>query len=233
MGLDSIELLIEVEKAFDISIPDEEAEKIINVGDLHNTVLKHLNQKETDKCKSQSLYYNLRKNLSESYNIPKQNILPNFSLNNIFPVKKRRKVYSDYAIENNLILPSLTLNKPWRIFLTFIGISTILGGLALSVILKSYYDYPIWIYIIPIIGIIITIYLSKILEPLRRTIHPDSLRNFTREVLTLNYSRLYKNQEVNRKEIETIINNIISDKIGLSLEEISPEKKFHDDLGID
>ncbi len=32
-SLDTVELIMELEKAFDLSIPDEEAEKIVTVGD--------------------------------------------------------------------------------------------------------------------------------------------------------------------------------------------------------
>jgi acyl carrier protein len=43
MGLDSVELIIEVEKYFKIQIPDPEAEKIYIVKDMVDTVAKHLN----------------------------------------------------------------------------------------------------------------------------------------------------------------------------------------------
>jgi len=37
-SLDTVELIMELEKAFGISIPDEEAEKITTVGDANNIV---------------------------------------------------------------------------------------------------------------------------------------------------------------------------------------------------
>jgi len=43
MGLDSVELIMEVEEHFSISIPDSEAEKAVRVGDLVNVVAKILN----------------------------------------------------------------------------------------------------------------------------------------------------------------------------------------------
>ena len=42
MGLDTVELVIEVEKAFDISILDADAEKIITVGQLYDCVVSKL-----------------------------------------------------------------------------------------------------------------------------------------------------------------------------------------------
>lgn len=42
MGLDSVELLIAVEKLFEIQIPDDVAEKLTTVGALHQEVVESL-----------------------------------------------------------------------------------------------------------------------------------------------------------------------------------------------
>jgi len=42
-SLDTVELIMELEKAFGISIPDEEAEKITTVGDAINFVKSKVN----------------------------------------------------------------------------------------------------------------------------------------------------------------------------------------------
>lgn len=42
MGLDTVELIVKVEKTFSISISNKEAEKISTVGDLYNCVWANL-----------------------------------------------------------------------------------------------------------------------------------------------------------------------------------------------
>lgn len=46
-SLDTVEIIMEFEKAFDISIPDEEAEKITNVGDAIAYISGKLSAKQT------------------------------------------------------------------------------------------------------------------------------------------------------------------------------------------
>lgn len=64
-------------------------------------------------------------------------------------------------------------------------------------------------------------------------IQPSLIRDFTDNTLAINYSSIAKDRGTNRKEVETVINYIIVDKIGVDLEEITPEKSFTDDLGVD
>ena len=40
-SLDTVELIMEFEKVFDLQIPDEEAEKIATVGDVINYIEEH------------------------------------------------------------------------------------------------------------------------------------------------------------------------------------------------
>ena len=48
MGLDSVELLLRVEEAFDIEFSDEEVSAIVTVGDLHHCLLKKWEGKPTE-----------------------------------------------------------------------------------------------------------------------------------------------------------------------------------------
>ena len=233
MGLDSVELLLEVEKAFGINIPDQEAEQIITVGDFHNAVWTHLGGKHSDKCNSQALFYKLRKSFVESFKFPKEHINLNTSLNDIFPNANRRQVYLNFANSLNLEFPSLVLPAPWSVVLNTIGFLTIIGGLFFALVLINFFDYSKWTLLFPVIGIGLTLLSSVILNPKRTTIQPTPIRDFTQKVLAINYAILKNENGTNRKEVASVINQIIADKVGLDLDEITADKKICDDLGVD
>ena len=233
MGMDSIEILMKVEESFGIKIPDREAEQILTVGDFHDAVWRQLPGKYSDRCKSQTLFYKLRKLISETFNLSKQQFLLHTCPNEVFPQQNRRKIYFAFARATNLVLPTLILNRRSRMCLNTFGVVTILGGLAVAVILINFFDYPKWILLMPVAGIGLTILLSNMMEPNRTVIDAPDIRSFTEKTLALNYAVLATEQGTNRREMEMVINHIIADMVGLDLQDLTPGKKIADDLGID
>ena len=49
MGLDSVELMMAFEEEFDIEFSDEEAEKIITVGDARDAIIRKLQEQGQDR----------------------------------------------------------------------------------------------------------------------------------------------------------------------------------------
>lgn len=233
MGLDSVEILMKVEKTFDIRIPDQEAEKIITVGDFHNAVWKHLEGKYSNTCKSQLLFYRLRQAVINTFKLSRQDLRLDTPVNDIFPLQNRRQVYASFAQTHGLQLPDLVLTSPWSSFMNYLGFITILGGLGCSLLLIFLFDYSNWFLLMPVAGIALTWFVSEMLDPMRTVIEPSSVRAFTQQVLYLNYAAMAKENGTNRNEVESVINHIIADMGGLELDEVTPEKKICDDLGID
>src|SRR5262249_16894428 len=78
MGLDTVELVMEVEEAFGITIPDQEAEKIQTVGDLYHYILATLGGPPltTPGCLSAAAFYRLRRQLMGRFRIERRRIQP-------------------------------------------------------------------------------------------------------------------------------------------------------------
>ncbi len=236
MGLDGVELIMKVEKTFGINIPDQEAEKIITVGDLHDAVWKHLEGKYSEAskaCKSQALFYKLRQGVIETFQLSRQDFRPNMPMNDIFPEQNRKQVYNSFAQTYQLQLPNLELTPSWASFLTYVGLASILGGLACSLILLFFFDFTNWVLLIPVAGMVLTWIISTLLNPMRTHIAPASVRQFTQQVFALNYATIIDDKGVSRKEVEMVIDHIIIDVAGVEPEEVIPGARFTDDLGID
>ena len=64
-------------------------------------------------------------------------------------------------------------------------------------------------------------------------IEEPNIREFVQKTLALNFSTFLANEGTNRREMDSVINRIIAEMAGLELEEITPEKRIGDDLGIE
>lgn len=233
MGLDSVEILMKVEETFGIKIPDQEAEQIYTVGDFHNSVWRHLSGRHSEKCKSQHLFYMLRESFANMFNFSPQRLTLDTSPEDIFPKTNRRELYLSFSKTTDLKLSDLVLAKPWAVVLTAFGFLTIIGSLAASVTLIYMFNFSNWALLAPVAGIILTFLLSLLLNPKRTVIEEATIREFTQHTLALNYSSLVADEGANRREMESVINYIISDMAGVDLEEVTSEKKIAYDLGID
>lgn len=233
MGLDSVEILLKVEDSFGIKIPDQEAQQILTVGDFHNAVWRQLSGRPSGICQSQRLFYTLRRSFAEKKGFPSRQITLETAPQVIFPASNRRQEYLAFSETTNLKLPHLVLEEFWDKVLTAFGIAAIIGSLAASILLVNVFNYSKWMFIMPIAGIVLTVLFSDLLASRRTVISANSMRDFTQQVLALNYSTLSANEGTNQHEMQAIINHIIADMAGIDIKEITADKKIADDLGID
>jgi acyl carrier protein len=92
VGLDTVELVMEIEEAFDITIPDAEAEKILTIGDLYRYVLMRLGgpMPGTSRCLSAATFYRLRRKLMSELRVERRRILPASALDDLIPEADRQ-----------------------------------------------------------------------------------------------------------------------------------------------
>src|SRR3954471_7005635 len=135
MGLDSVEILVNVENAFGITISNYEAEKIATVGDIHYLVWRTLQGRQSIRCKTQQLFYKLRYTLAVKFNVPKETIELDASLNEIFPITNRRSLYRKLEKEMEVQLPPLVLPPVWGNALKISGALLIMGTLVVAGVL--------------------------------------------------------------------------------------------------
>src|SRR5215470_17159858 len=76
MGLDAVELVMTVEEKFGISITDEEATRVVSVGDLKRLVTTKLDVAYTDGCLTQRAFHLIRKNATAEFGMLRRNIRP-------------------------------------------------------------------------------------------------------------------------------------------------------------
>jgi len=232
MGLDSVEIIMEIEQTFGIAIPDAEAEKIITVGDLLQVVQSKLQHQSVDGCLHQIVFFRLRKALKEQL-FSEAHISLETDLNALMPKTDKRLAYEQLKATTRFELPALQLPNPYKSWFRYAVLATLLFNAALLAIWIFSDDskYQSWYY--TGIGVILFMLVLNVLITTFKTCIPaKSIRLFVQDIIQLNSGMLIQSHGINQQAVSEIVYTILMDKIGCSKEELAPEAKLVDDLGI-
>ena len=114
MGLDAVELLIQIEERFQTHIPDSEAEKISTVGELHEFLMQRIQRRDSSFCLSASIFYSIRQILLHEYYVHRHYIRPNSLLNELIPLAERHHFWKIIKRELSVDLPHLKRSQIFK-----------------------------------------------------------------------------------------------------------------------
>jgi hypothetical protein len=169
MGLDSVDLLMRIENGFGIEIKGSEAEQITTVGKMYDAVWERLENKRSESCLTQPIFYRLRKAFVEQLGVRHEEFTPAARMEEIVPFDHRRRRYQLLSKQCGFVLPKLFLNNTLATVNTSIGIGIfILGGaIALNYSWLQHRTGFWWLLLIPAIFLIKV--LDKAFEPFRNS----------------------------------------------------------------
>ena len=91
MGMDAVELLMDIEDRFEISIPDAEAQHLDTPRKLIAWVSAAVCVSQEQRCVSQRSFYRVRKLLMAATGVDRRHIGPRTALDSIVPLAARRR----------------------------------------------------------------------------------------------------------------------------------------------
>lgn len=208
--LDINEVIISIEKSFDIKFNQEELNSLRTYGEFENLVLNKIKGIEKNDCTSQQAFYKLRKILSEEFNIPFYKIQLNTKLTDVFPKKNRisniKKLKQLLKYEGNV----LTFSR-----LEFVVLGTIFISSILLFFFSSFYGILLFA-----IGLI----MSEVMKT--NTFLFKDIRELTNILKIENYKNSRRDSETyNSIEIKQAIKDIFSESLM-----IEKSKIFHETI---
>ena len=105
MGLETVELVMDVEESFEISIPDEKAQDIVTVGDLFEFVKSRAKRAPARTCLTAATFYDVKRALRDRG--ISQRFGPSTHLADILPSGERRSFWNSLGNGMQLKLPEL------------------------------------------------------------------------------------------------------------------------------
>lgn len=245
MGLDAVELVMEVEEQFGIEIDDREAEKTLTVGELYEVVLGKCGKMTSNSCVKQRAFYALRNGLVKAFNADRKEIRTETHTSKFFPALVIRHRWEGFGKSTGLRLPALELSSlgqvvkvaswilliiPFTVFMTGITLSTTLG-MSDSTFELGFIILVIFIFVV---GFLLHVELRAMLLRSRLATRIPSecqtLRGLTQALATKN-SECFK-PCVAETDVWTRLKGIISEQLGVDEDSIRAEMRFVEDLGI-
>lgn len=230
MGLDTVELLMNVENAFDIKIDNRDAEHIQTVGELHDYVVARIRMAKAGTCLTASTFYKIKTGLNNCGIT--ERFGPSTKLADIFPTKNRQKFWSKLQDSIELRFPDL-VRPGWVVNLAITITLALSSGFAFLLMGDSIPE--IWF---PLIGIScffgIGLFLAKISEPMATEFGPsfDSFRGLSERALALNAGKINNERgPLGNNDVWVILREIIIDTLGVDYEKITRDANFVKDLG--
>lgn len=237
MGLDIVEMVLTTEERFGINIPDEDAAKLVTVGDLEDYVLRKLEATRTKTgdatgCMSAHVFYRLRAQLQQSLGHHRNAITPASPLEALLPKEDRHPFWHQCKQTLGWTLPELERSS-WVTSVLTATFFVPLGGAFLLTVLSVLSSPQGWG--LAASGIALCIVLSSATRPL--AVHlPKKIQTFgamCEVVVSLNFDAITaaRNMWTESEAISTL-RHIISEQIGIDVGRITREACFVDDLGM-
>ena len=238
MGLDLVELAIEVEEVFGITILDADAPNIITVGQLYDYVIAKLPAQETERCLSAMAFYQFRSALTDQFGVDRKQVRPSAFLDHIVPEPSRRSDWRLLGRRLDWHLPPL-VRPAWMRPALF---AILLGGLTASIAAWGW-TAGFSLKVLPLAlgctfcGTVVLLAAAIIVTtPFATRFSGDSLtvRSTLQAVLASDYGKLsVQGSGWSREEVWECLRATIAQQLGLPAEKVVKSAEFVRDFGAD
>lgn len=231
MGLDTVELVMEIEEAFDISIPDDRASKMLTVGDVYEFILEKTADStlKSDTCLSAATFYEFRKHV-HSLGLSHSEIRPKTKLDRVIPFIGRRTYWQKLSSRMDLRFPCL-VRPSWLVLL-----NCILVAIAVSVSFLGFAGQNLvsGIVVAAAIGCISTAMLMFLTRPF--AIYPPTscitIRDLVTNLISINYNVLATRYSTrSQTDVWNALQLIVAEQLGVDRSMVVPHARFVQDLG--
>lgn len=237
MGLDAVELMMELEESFGLQIPDEAMSEVRTVGDLYSKILQILNSQKHSKlnpevCLTSATFCWLRRHLAPTIK-ESRSIRPRMKLVESLPSESRIALWKKLASETNLRFPAL-VRPSWLVLMICCVTSTaaVMTFLSMPTTSSPGHSAFMGVFSAACTGTLLTVATArfKILpEPGWST-----YRGLVESLVAMNYAALSKRfQSIHAQEVWNVLQKIIVETLHVKPEQVTRDADFVKDLLLD
>lgn len=239
--MDSVEIVLNLEREFGISIPDRDAERLLTVGEIVEYVRSRVQLDSTTRCQTATRFYAIRRVLCDCFGFSRSRVRPSAIVEDLVPRPIRRRVWRQLA-RHGLGVPALSPSD--YLCYGMMGAGALMGFLYSVVTrdLTNTADEPILKFIVSATfagGFLGLLALLTISRPYHRTLPVPRMTvgHLTRMARWREHSKdqhVASDSEVvtTDRHVKLRVREIIAETLGCAVQEVTEEKNLVRDLGL-
>ncbi len=217
---DLIELLMNVEDAFEMKLTEEECGRAGTVGELHSIIVDKLGTSaDKDVCLTSHTFYRLRRTIKTLFVNDDRRISPAMRMEILVPLANRRKAWS--LLGHTLTCRIPRLSRPgWILPILFV----VSGVLLLDAVVSGDWEIGFASLGFLLLGYGMTIPLATQIPSCCGT-----MGKLARTILKLNFGKILRDRNAfSERDVWETLRAIVAEKLGVEIEEVTRNALFVD-----
>ncbi len=237
MGLELVEIVMDVEQTFGVHLPRAETPAMDTVGQLHDLLVKTLAERPEAARLESHVFERVRNALESAGRASPGQIDPSTPLCDILPLTTRRRAWKRLQGSLPWVVPPLRRPR-------LVGALVTVAAIALAWACTFGPRNPNWLTANPAVAMVCLFYIGPLAAffvvvgvwfttPLAVVWRPDipTVGDLASTVVAMNYGNPAEQRTWSAEEIWNTLRQIIVDVLGVDPAQVTPDARFVDDLG--
>ncbi|MCC7086586.1 MAG: acyl carrier protein [Pirellulales bacterium] len=225
MGLDGIEIIMEVEDRFGITISDNEAQSLLTVGNLLHLINSRIATAHNARCPSLAAFLRIRQITRECLEQPGLRIRPSTAIAAVVPLHRRAQLWRALGDVNGTSPPFLRRPKLLRYALVAVAAVAIMLGLSTATFEPAMVPLGLFAAGIFIVALYVTTSLFRVVPPTKFSTFGDA----TRRLVGLSSAT---EPTFTETDVLQHVRQICVEILGVKAADVVPTARFVQDLGL-
>ncbi len=227
MGLDAVELVMDVEDHFGIVIDDDEAGRLHTVGDLVALIRSRVDAASSSACLSLSAFFSLRRLIRDIVGDERMRLRPSQSIVDRLSRANRRELWRRLPEILGTVPPALRYPRMIRVVLFLLSVLLLIAAFAIASI--DWRMLPLTLFVAGMLILLLFMSTSSL-----RSVPRDSMATLG-DVSRMIVGRTAVTTDLDLPDDTAILDElrpIVANVLGVDVDRIVPEVRFVEDLGM-